>query len=299
MTGGPLTEGEWVRLSDAKGRKHNIQLVAGAEFSTKKGQIRHDDIIGRPEGVVLESSLGGQYQVFRPLLSEYVVSMPRGAAVDAANARGETPLALAAALASCASPGVREPDPDDYRIYRGDTHRHTELSFDGNNDVYPEWDNELDTGGGCEESCEVHGDDDQVAPLRRPEERAGDAEGDDEAGNATLTWVLAIVGFLAAGLFAAVNLVRAYGIAAEDALRAANDKFERRYRAMEALAEYRKVPGEEHPSVVALRTGERQHGVLLGSHTQLVVEGVVPDLLHVVPVRHDAVLDRVLQGQDT
>ena len=37
-------------------------------------------------------------------------------------------------------------------------------------------------------------------------------------------------------LFAAVNLVRAYGIDAEEALRAANDKFERRYRAMEDIA---------------------------------------------------------------
>ena len=37
-------------------------------------------------------------------------------------------------------------------------------------------------------------------------------------------------------LFAAVNLVRAYGIGAEEALRSANDKFERRFRAMEALA---------------------------------------------------------------
>jgi ATP diphosphatase len=38
-------------------------------------------------------------------------------------------------------------------------------------------------------------------------------------------------------LFAAVNLIRAYGIAPEDALRAANAKFERRFRAMEAEAE--------------------------------------------------------------
>lgn len=37
-------------------------------------------------------------------------------------------------------------------------------------------------------------------------------------------------------LFAAVNLVRHYGVDAEEALRRGNDKFERRYRAMEAKA---------------------------------------------------------------
>ena len=37
-------------------------------------------------------------------------------------------------------------------------------------------------------------------------------------------------------LFAATNLVRAYGVSAEEALRAANAKFERRFAAMEALA---------------------------------------------------------------
>ncbi|MDT8279543.1 MAG: nucleoside triphosphate pyrophosphohydrolase [Erythrobacter sp.] len=37
-------------------------------------------------------------------------------------------------------------------------------------------------------------------------------------------------------LFAVVNFIRAHGISAEDALRAANAKFERRFRAMEAIA---------------------------------------------------------------
>ena len=42
-----------------------------------------------------------------------------------------------------------------------------------------------------------------------------------------------------------------------------------------------------------------EDGVLLGGDTQLVVEGVVPDLLHVVPVGDDSVLDGVFQGKNT
>ena len=42
-----------------------------------------------------------------------------------------------------------------------------------------------------------------------------------------------------------------------------------------------------------------QGGVLLGCHTQLIVEGVMPDLLHIIPVGDDTVLNGVLQSQDT
>src|SRR4051812_19469764 len=78
---GPLREGEWVRLTDQKGRRHNFELVVGKRFFSNKGHLEHDELIGREEGFTVASSAGGEYLVFRPLLSEFVVSMPRGAAV--------------------------------------------------------------------------------------------------------------------------------------------------------------------------------------------------------------------------
>jgi tRNA (adenine57-N1/adenine58-N1)-methyltransferase len=78
---GPLQAGEWIRLTDTKGRRHNIRLEAGKQFFTNRGSIDHDDLIGRPEGFSIASSAGGEYLVFRPLLTEFVVSMPRQAAV--------------------------------------------------------------------------------------------------------------------------------------------------------------------------------------------------------------------------
>jgi tRNA (adenine57-N1/adenine58-N1)-methyltransferase catalytic subunit len=78
---GPLRPGEWVRLTDQKGRRHNFELVPGKRFFSNRGHLEHDDLIGREEGFTIASSAGGEYLVFRPLLSEFVVSMPRGAAV--------------------------------------------------------------------------------------------------------------------------------------------------------------------------------------------------------------------------
>jgi tRNA (adenine57-N1/adenine58-N1)-methyltransferase len=78
---GPFTAGDLVQLTDPKGRMHTIELIPGKEFHTHRGLIQHDDLIGRPEGIVVTSAGGTTYLALRPLLSDYVLSMPRGAAV--------------------------------------------------------------------------------------------------------------------------------------------------------------------------------------------------------------------------
>ena len=78
---GPLRAGERVTLTDAKGRRHSILLVAGGAFHTTKGAIAHDDLIGGPDGVVVHSVGGTAYLALRPLLAEWTVTMPRGAVV--------------------------------------------------------------------------------------------------------------------------------------------------------------------------------------------------------------------------
>ncbi|MBA2559870.1 MAG: tRNA (adenine-N1)-methyltransferase [Propionibacteriales bacterium] len=78
---GPLRAGERVRLIDPKGRRRSLLLEAGKTFFTHKGAIEHDRLIGGPDGNVVTSSGGVDYLVLRPLLADFVVSMPRGAAI--------------------------------------------------------------------------------------------------------------------------------------------------------------------------------------------------------------------------
>jgi len=78
---GAFGEGERVQLTDPKGRLHTITLAAGKEFHTHRGRLAHDDLIGAPDGSVVKNTAGVEYLALRPLLSDYVLSMPRGAAV--------------------------------------------------------------------------------------------------------------------------------------------------------------------------------------------------------------------------
>jgi tRNA (adenine57-N1/adenine58-N1)-methyltransferase catalytic subunit len=79
---GPFREGDSVQLTDPKGRLHTVVLQPGKTFHTHRGAVAHDDLIGRPEGIVVTASPSGTpYLALRPLLADFVLSMPRGAAV--------------------------------------------------------------------------------------------------------------------------------------------------------------------------------------------------------------------------
>ena len=78
---GPFQPGDRVQLTDPKGRMHTIVLEPGRSFHTHRGALEHNDLIGLPDGSVVTSSGGTAYLALRPLLADYVLSMPRGAQV--------------------------------------------------------------------------------------------------------------------------------------------------------------------------------------------------------------------------
>ena len=78
---GPLQAGDRVTLTDPKGRRKSLVLREGGVWHTTKGAVSHDDLIGRPDAVTVTSVGGVEYLAMRPILSEFMVSMPREAAV--------------------------------------------------------------------------------------------------------------------------------------------------------------------------------------------------------------------------
>ena len=76
-----LSPGDIVQITDDRGRHHTLNLQPGATFHTHRGSIAHDDLLGRPEGIVVTTTGGTRYVALRSLLEDFVLSMPRGAAV--------------------------------------------------------------------------------------------------------------------------------------------------------------------------------------------------------------------------
>ena len=78
---GPFVAGDLVQLTDAKGRHHTFPLVEGKQFHTTQGGLEHDELIGGPEGVTVRSTGGAEYLALRPLYTDFVLSMKRGATI--------------------------------------------------------------------------------------------------------------------------------------------------------------------------------------------------------------------------
>ena len=73
--------GDRVQLTDAKGKMHTITLQPNQEWHTHNGWLVHNEVIGKPEGSVVETTGGLKFLAFKPLLADYVLSMPRGATI--------------------------------------------------------------------------------------------------------------------------------------------------------------------------------------------------------------------------
>ena len=78
---GPFRFGDRVQLTGPKGRLHTITLRERGELHTHHGVLKHEQLVGQPDGSVVANSGGHEYLALRPLLRDFVMSMPRGAAI--------------------------------------------------------------------------------------------------------------------------------------------------------------------------------------------------------------------------
>lgn len=73
--------GDLVMLQDSKGRRKLFTLEMGKRFFSHTGAIEHDDIFEKQDCSIVETEKGTKYLAIKPLLRDFVLSMPRGATI--------------------------------------------------------------------------------------------------------------------------------------------------------------------------------------------------------------------------
>ncbi|MCA9472523.1 MAG: tRNA (adenine-N1)-methyltransferase [Nitrospirales bacterium] len=76
-----LQAGQRIHLVDKKDRHYALTLKAGDVFQISGEKIAHDELIGKPDGTMVQLSTGKPMVAIYPTLAEYSVKMPRGAQV--------------------------------------------------------------------------------------------------------------------------------------------------------------------------------------------------------------------------
>src|SRR6185369_3977232 len=79
--GDPLRAGDDVLIVDPKGREYLRQLRPGKRYSLHAGMVDADALIGRPDGLRVQSSLGQPFLVYRPTYARLIPNLPRQAQV--------------------------------------------------------------------------------------------------------------------------------------------------------------------------------------------------------------------------
>ena len=70
---GPFRVGDRVQLTGPKGRMHTITLRENGELHTHNGVLKHELLVGQPDGSVVTNSSGHDYLALRPLLRDFVM----------------------------------------------------------------------------------------------------------------------------------------------------------------------------------------------------------------------------------
>jgi tRNA (adenine57-N1/adenine58-N1)-methyltransferase len=70
-------DGDLVQLLGKRHKSHIIRLKAGTTFQTHRGELQHDDIIGKPWGTRLYSHTGNPFFLMRPGLSDILKQTKR------------------------------------------------------------------------------------------------------------------------------------------------------------------------------------------------------------------------------
>lgn len=72
-----IAEGDFILLYLKQRKDYLIRVEAGKTFHTHKGFIKFDDVIGKPYGIRIVSSLGHEFVALKPQLRDYVMKSAR------------------------------------------------------------------------------------------------------------------------------------------------------------------------------------------------------------------------------
>ena len=78
---GPFRAGEDILLISPKGEEHLVTLTPGKAFGTHKGNLPHDDLIGKEDGGRAWTAMGSEYRAFRPTYMQFIMNQKRHAQI--------------------------------------------------------------------------------------------------------------------------------------------------------------------------------------------------------------------------